>query len=151
MAILFHEPRFRPLSATGGIYAGGKLYSYQTGTTTLQNTYNNSDLAVGHENANPIIADSAGLFGPIYMDDSLPAYKFVFKDSNDVTQWTIDPYDVEFSQSALGSILYPITAAEIAASVTPTNYFYPAYTLLRYGADPTGVSDSTTAFNNAFL
>lgn len=44
---------------------------------------------------------------------------------------------------------YNRTAAEIAASVTPTNYGYPPGDVRRYGADPTGVSDSATAINNA--
>lgn len=44
------------------------------------------------------------------------------------------------------------TAAEIAAGVTPTNYYYPADPYIdprRYGADPTGVSDSTVAVQTA--
>lgn len=45
---------------------------------------------------------------------------------------------------------YPQTAAERAAAVTPTNYGYPPYSALRYGLDPTGTNDSTTALNNAF-
>lgn len=40
------------------------------------------------------------------------------------------------------------TAAEISAGVTPTNYSYQALDVRRYGADPTGTNDSTTAFNN---
>ena len=44
---------------------------------------------------------------------------------------------------------YQRTAAEIAAGVTPTNYAYPPYTIMRYGADPTGVLDSTTALQSA--
>lgn len=43
------------------------------------------------------------------------------------------------------------TAAEIAASVTPTNYGYPPGDVRRYGADPTGTVDATTAFTNAQL
>lgn len=41
------------------------------------------------------------------------------------------------------------TAAEIAAAVTPTNTGYLPGNVLRYGADPTGASDSTTAIINA--
>ncbi len=49
---------------------------------------------------------------------------------------------------------YVRTAAEIAAGVTPTNYAYavgPFIDARRYGADPTGVADSTTAIQNAIL
>ena len=45
--------------------------------------------------------------------------------------------------------LYPLTAAEQAAGVTPENYQYAPYTLLRYGADPTGANSSTTALQDA--
>lgn len=44
---------------------------------------------------------------------------------------------------------YPRTDAEVAAGVTPTNYAYVPGDVRRYGADPTGTSDSTTAINNA--
>jgi hypothetical protein len=44
---------------------------------------------------------------------------------------------------------YPRTAVESAAGVTPTNYAYMPGNVLRYGADPTGAANSTTAFTNA--
>jgi hypothetical protein len=44
---------------------------------------------------------------------------------------------------------YAQTTAEAAAGVTPTNTSYPPGNVLRYGADPTGTSDSTAAFNAA--
>ena len=56
------------------------------------------------------------------------------------------------TQAALGAIFYPATAAEIALSVTPTNYYYPADPYVdprRYGADPTGIADSTVAVQTA--
>ena len=52
-------------------------------------------------------------------------------------------------QSYIGQTLFPRTAAEIAASVTPTNYSYKPFDLPRYGGDPTGVNDSTVAINAA--
>lgn len=42
-----------------------------------------------------------------------------------------------------------ITPAEIAAGITPVNFFYPPGKVERYGADPTNTNDSTSAFNNA--
>lgn len=53
------------------------------------------------------------------------------------------------SQSIIGQLLNPQTPAEAYAGIIPTNYWYPAYNVLRYGADPTGVLDSTVAFNSA--
>ena len=70
------------------INAGAKLYFYQTGTTTPQNTY--SDSALTTPNANPVVADSNGLFGPIYLL-ATPDYKAILKDSSGTTIWTTDP------------------------------------------------------------
>ncbi len=53
------------------------------------------------------------------------------------------------SRSILGEYFYPQTAAEVAASVTPTYYYYEPGDVRRYGADPTGVADSTTAIESA--
>lgn len=44
---------------------------------------------------------------------------------------------------------YAQTPAELAAGVTPTNYAYEPYTILRYGGDPTGTNDSTIALQTA--
>ncbi len=74
-------------SPTGNGY---KLYFYQTGTTTPQNTYSQSDLAPGHENTNPVVADANGLFGPIYLLAS-PDYKAVLTNATGTTIWTTDP------------------------------------------------------------
>jgi hypothetical protein len=71
--------------ANGNPLAGGKVYAYIAGTTTLQATYSNQS---GTENTNPIILDASG-FCSLWLDPTL-AYKFVVKDSNDVTQYTVD-------------------------------------------------------------
>lgn len=42
-----------------------------------------------------------------------------------------------------------ISATEIANNVAPVNYAYLPGSVLRYGADPTGVADSSAAFANA--
>jgi hypothetical protein len=54
----------------------------------------------------------------------------------------------------LGAFVQPDkarTAQEISTSVVPTNYAYPPGNVLRYGADPANVADSTTAIKNALL
>lgn len=53
--------------------------------------------------------------------------------------------------ASLGPIFNPRSPAEIAAAVFPVNYLYAVGNVLRYGADPTFVADSTAAFNNAAL
>ena len=55
------------------------------------------------------------------------------------------------SQGTIGALLYPRTAAEIAAGVTPTNYGYPPGDVRRYGAVLDGTTDDTTSLSNAIL
>ncbi len=55
------------------------------------------------------------------------------------------------TQSVIGSLLYPQTAAELAAGVTPTNYFYKPGDVLRYGASTAAsAAANVTAINAAF-
>jgi hypothetical protein len=54
------------------------------------------------------------------------------------------------NQAYIGGQLYPRTAAEDAALITPTNDAYPTLNILRYGGDNTGTTDNTTAFNALF-
>lgn len=54
------------------------------------------------------------------------------------------------SQSAVGTALYPRTAAEISVGATIVNPFYPPLNVMRYGADSTGVASSVSAFNAAY-
>ena len=53
------------------------------------------------------------------------------------------------TQALVAGLLYPQTAAETAAGVTPTYLQYRELDVLRYGADPSGVNDSSTAFQAA--
>lgn len=70
----------------GDPLAGGKIYFYETGTTTLATTY--SDEAETTENANPVILDAAGRQPDIFFTGQLKA---VLKNADDVTIQTVDP------------------------------------------------------------
>ena len=87
MATRFSAPFVREVSDTGTPLSGAKLYFYASGTSTPQNTY--SDAALTTANANPVVADSGGRFGDIYMGAG--TYKVVLKTAADVTRWTADP------------------------------------------------------------
>lgn len=76
----------RYFSSTGAPLVGGKLFSYQAGTSTPQNTYTDSTGAT--PNTNPIILDSTGS-AAMWLDPSL-SYKFILQDSNGVQQWSVD-------------------------------------------------------------
>jgi hypothetical protein len=85
---LFVVPKQFALSASGGALPGAKLYAYQTGTSTPQNTYQDIDLTTPH--ANPVVADASGFFAPIYLDPSLPNYRLTLTTSADAQVWQID-------------------------------------------------------------
>jgi hypothetical protein len=74
----------------GDPLSGGKLYTYDAGTTTPRTSYTTSAGNVAH--ANPIVLDAAGRVqgsSEIWLTESV-SYKFVLKDSNDVLLATWD-------------------------------------------------------------
>lgn len=73
------------LDNQGDVLAGGKVYTYAAGTTTPLDTYSN---AAGTANTNPVILDAYGR-ASIYLTEDT-GYKFVVKDSSDVTILTVD-------------------------------------------------------------
>lgn len=74
--------------ANGDPLSGGKLYTYDTGTTNAKTTY--SDSALSTANANPIILDAAGVPGDIFFTGTA---KFVLKDADDVQIRVMDPIE----------------------------------------------------------
>jgi hypothetical protein len=76
------------VDANGNPLSGGKIYTYQAGTTTATATY--TDSTGGTPQANPIILNSLGVpASPIWLNGGT-TYKFVIKNSAEVTQRTID-------------------------------------------------------------
>ncbi len=66
--------------------AGGKIYTYSSGTMTPLATYNS---ATGlSANPNPVILDSAG-FANLWLSNTA-TYRFVVFDTNGVQQWLVD-------------------------------------------------------------
>lgn len=135
------------LMTSGLIRPSWKVEFFLTTTTTPTPVYTTSALSTTH--TQPVEADAGGVLPAIYLDPSI-TYKASYYDENDVLQYTDDPVnDNLLSQEAIAELLYPRTASEIAAGVTPTNYAYPTGNVLRYGADPSALSDSAAAFQNA--
>lgn len=64
-------------------------------------------------------------------------------------EYAVNIVTTALSQSIIGQLLNPQTPAELAALVTPTNYWYLPFDLRRYGGDPTGVAFSDTALASA--
>jgi len=74
---------------SGNVLTGGKLYTYQAGTTTPQASYTTSAGDVAR--TNPIVLNAAGRVpdsGEIWITSQ--AYKFVLTDANDVLIATYD-------------------------------------------------------------
>lgn len=86
MSTLFTLPRQFVVDGSGSPRSGAKLFFYEAGTLTLQDTY--SDNALATANTNPVVADAAGVFGPIYLANL--NYRVILKDSADVQIWDQD-------------------------------------------------------------
>lgn len=71
--------------ANGNALAGGKVYTYEAGTTTPKQTF--TDQTGATPNTNPIILDSNGE-ADIWLDSG--SYKIRVDDSDDVTIYTVD-------------------------------------------------------------
>lgn len=87
-ARLFYMPRATAFDAAANVEPGAKLYFFETGTTTDKTVYQNDGLSTPH--AQPVVANSAGNFAPIYIDTG-EEYKAVLKTSGDVELWSVDP------------------------------------------------------------
>lgn len=86
MASRFHLPNAEVQDSSGGVGAGWKLTFSQTGTSSALDTY--SDDALTTANANPVVADSGGRFGPIYLRDE--DYRVILSTSADVQVYSED-------------------------------------------------------------
>jgi hypothetical protein len=144
--VLFDSPVAQPLSTVGQLQAGAYLIFYLTGTTTPANVYADGYLTtpLSQTPGAPqpsCTANSAGQFNAVYLNPST-IYRVQLFNSSGSKLFDIDPYVVPGAAEP-----YPITAAESAESVTPSNYSYLPGDIRRYGA-VTG-SDCTAAINAA--
>lgn len=87
MAGRFVLPVQQVFDVNGHPGAGHTLTFYESGTSTPLDTYTDDDLAI--PNTNPVVADSAGRFGNIFLKDQ--DYKVVWKTKAGVTVSTADP------------------------------------------------------------
>lgn len=120
MPDLFQLPKVTPFSA-GSSMPGAKLHFFQTGTSTPQNTYQDAALTTPH--ANPVIADTNGVFAPIFLDPNLPDYRVTLTDSANVTQtgYPVDNYPaLSTGGSGLLYVRYAEDTSLTANSVTVT-------------------------------
>ena len=130
MTVLFNMPWQQAFDGSGNTLAGAKLYFYQAGTSTPANVY--SDVGLGVPLSNPVIANGAGRFPPIYLEDNA-AYKVRYCSSEDVEIWTADNVVTTSTESDVTVVLQAITQTSISAGYTeeeaqnPTNFVRAVY------------------------
>ncbi len=91
---------------------GAKLRFFDSGTSTDKATYSDENLSTA--NANPVVADSAGVFPDIWVQDGA-RYKVRLLDKNDVQIWESDPVIGGLLNGATG-VLYDTVSDMKAAS-----------------------------------
>jgi len=85
MSTLAPTPKLQFFDANGAPLVGGKLYTYEAGSTTPLATY--TDSTGVSANTNPIILDSRGEAN-VWLGAA--SYKFTLYDSANVLIWTVD-------------------------------------------------------------
>lgn len=115
MATRFYGREAR-YDSNGNPLSGGKLYFYDTGTSTPKNTYSDNGLTT--PNANPVVADSAGRFGPIFLTSG--NYKAELRTSADVVIWTEDPVEGTPGSSTLGATTFTGAITMSSAAINET-------------------------------
>lgn len=145
---IFTQPSQQALDTAANVLSGATLTFSLTGTSTATNAYSDSTLLTPV--ANPLAANSAGVWIPVFLNPTV-VYRIVLKTAAGVVLQTWDPANENILNAALiGLILYPRTAGEIAAGVTPVNYTYPSNVVDRFATNTTpGTTNMTLAIQNA--
>ena len=103
----------------GNVLSGGKIYTYQAGTTTLAATYTNNLGSAA--NTNPIVLDAAGRVPAEIWFPVGSKFKFVVKTSTETLIGTYDNIPSINDPYSEGSLLSNVTGTNtIAATASPT-------------------------------
>lgn len=155
MATISPLPKLQFFDANGDPLVGGKLYTYAAGTTTPLATYT-SQLATNPA-SNPIILNARGE-AEVWLGAN--AYKFKLTSATGVEIWTVDNLNTA-DTNTINSILATLAASGGSSLIGYTQGSGGAITrtvqsrlrdtvsILDFGADPTGVYDSTAAIQAA--
>ena len=99
MASLSPTPKLQFFGSDGLPLVGGKLYTYAAGTTTPLASY--TDHTGVTANTNPVILDSNGE-ADVWLPDTT-SYKYVLKDADDATLYTVDYISVPVTTNSFAS------------------------------------------------
>lgn len=146
MARYLMTPFYRADGSDGGVLNGAKLYFYATGTTTPANTYQQASGGSAH--ANPVVADSAGLFAPIYLDGAT-IYRAILKTSGGSTIQDIDPLNAAVVPGADTVSDTELTTGAAAANLgyTPANVAGDTFTgAVKMSGTPTSLGTTDLGF-----
>lgn len=130
MATLLPNGKQQFENSAGAPLVGGKLYTYDAGTTNPRATY--QDAAGTIPNTNPVILDARGE-ATVFWNGT---YKIILKDASDVTIWTVDNVSATPWQNDLNAALATVAAysADMANATDPAK-----------GAAKVGYSNRTVA------
>lgn len=146
--MLFYRGRARVLDANGNPVPGALANFYLTTTSTRADTYQDAALQTEHEN--PVEANAAGFFPPIYLDADVE-YRCEITDSagGSLPDGIVDPVNPSvlngLDAEDIGEILYPRTPAEVSSGVTPADYAYEPGDIRRYGGSTAASAATNTA------
>ena len=134
--------------------SGGSIEFYLAGTSTPTNLFSdNSGTSIGTSvtlNSGGM-PESGGSVVTLFRDADIDL-KLTLKDASGTEISTADNLKSPsqwLTAEQVGTIIFPQTAAEIAASVTPTSYQYPSGDVRRYGATGDGVTNDRLALQRA--
>lgn len=132
MALLSPNPKQQFFDANGSPLSGGKIYTYEAGTSTPVATY--QDASGVTANTNPIILDSRGMCNIWLL--TTKNYKYVVKDADDVMIFTTDNIGVTLTVASFA-------APPVIGSDTPNSAYFTTIELTDTSAST--INRGTTA------
>lgn len=127
------------------VISGSLLFS-ESGNNTAKAVY--SDAALTVSLGSTINLDSEGRMpSDAFGSGTFRVRCYSAPNGTGTLHWTKDDIDA-LAASSIGALLYPRTAAEVSASVMPSDYTYPPGDVRRYGA-VSAAADVTAAFASA--
>ena len=142
------SPWMQFFDANGNPLAGGKLYTYASGTATPHATY--TDVSASTPNLNPIILNTRGE-AQIWLDSTL--YSFTLTDSANVQIWTADAIGGSVDTSVYTAFVAALAATGgsdligYSSTMTVQDKLQQYLSVKDYGATGDGTTNDTAAVN----